>query len=71
MWRKRTINGQITVVSAPTAGFSAQMTTDCAPFEVQFTNESSANVATFAWEFPGGVPATSNQEKLGCDLQCA
>lgn len=57
-----TINGQVSVVSAPTAGFSAQMTTDCAPFEVQFTNESSANVATFAWEFPGGVPATSDEE---------
>ena len=58
----KTINGQVTVVSAPTAGFSANETKGCAPFEVQFTNESSANATMFMWAFPGGTPATSTEE---------
>jgi PKD repeat protein len=52
----------ITVVSMPTAGFSASATAGCAPFTVQFTNESSENATTFAWQFPGGTPATSPAE---------
>jgi len=58
----KAINGQITVVSPPTAGFSAMQTSGCEPFEVHFTNESSSNAASFAWEFPGGDPATSTDE---------
>ncbi|MEO1259168.1 MAG: PKD domain-containing protein [Bacteroidota bacterium] len=58
----KVINGQVNVVSAPTASFSAQETTGCAPFVVQFQNESSANTESFAWEFPGGDPATSDSE---------
>ncbi len=58
----KTINGQITVVSPPTAAFSAGQTSGCEPFEVQFSNESSANAESFAWEFPGGDPATSSDE---------
>lgn len=58
----KTINGQITIVTPPTASFSAAQTTGCEPFEVQFTNESTENAASFEWEFPGGTPATSNEE---------
>lgn len=57
-----TINGQFTVVTMPTAGFSAAETSGCAPLTVQFNNESSANATNFAWSFPGGTPATSSQE---------
>jgi PKD repeat protein len=57
-----TMNGQFTVATPPTAAFSALNTKGCAPFEVQFANESSANSATFAWEFPGGTPSTSSEE---------
>ena len=58
----KVINGQVNVVLVPTASFSAAQTTDCAPFVVQFQNESSANAESFAWEFPGGDPATSDEE---------
>lgn len=57
-----TTNGQFTVATPPTASFSAASTKGCAPFEVQFLNESSENAATFAWEFPGGTPSTSSEE---------
>ncbi len=58
----KTINGQFTVVSLPTAGFSAEQTTGCEPFEVHFSNESTTNAESFEWEFPGGMPATSSDE---------
>lgn len=57
-----TVNGQFTIVLPPTAGFSASQTSGCAPLEVQFNNESSANATSFSWSFPGGSPATSTQE---------
>ncbi len=57
-----TTDGQFTVVTPPTASFSAANTKGCVPFEVQFSNESSENAATFEWEFPGGTPSTSGEE---------
>ena len=48
-------------MGAPIAAFSADQTTGCAPFVVQFENLSSDNADSFAWEFPGGSPATSNE----------
>lgn len=56
------VDGQFTLVTAPTAGFSTAVTKGCSPFEVQFSNESSENAVSFAWEFPGGSPAVSNEE---------
>ncbi len=58
----KTTEGQFTIVSPPTAGFSAPVTSGCAPFEVQFENESSENAVSFSWSFPGGNPATSTEE---------
>jgi PKD repeat protein len=49
----------VTVVTPPTAGFTASPTSGCAALIVQFTNASSANTTTFNWVFPGGDPATS------------
>lgn len=54
-----TASQTVTIVTPPTAGFSANNTTGCAPFTVQFNNQSSANSATYAWTFPGGTPSTS------------
>ncbi|MEO6760092.1 MAG: PKD domain-containing protein, partial [Saprospiraceae bacterium] len=48
------------VSSLPTAAFTADATSGCAPFEVQFTNQSGSNASTFAWSFQGGNPATSS-----------
>lgn len=52
----------VTAVTAPQADFSAISTGNCAPLEVQFTNESSANATGFAWTFEGGTPETSGDE---------
>ncbi len=57
-----TINGQFSIVTPPAASFSAAQTSGCAPLEVSFNNESSANATNFAWSFPGGTPGTSTQE---------
>ncbi len=57
-----TATQQVTIVTPPTAGFSAALTEGCAPFTVQFNNESSENATSFEWEFPGGNPATSTDE---------
>ncbi len=50
----------VVIVTPPAAGFTANNTLGCAPLLVQFTNTSSSNATTFAWEFPGGNPSTSS-----------
>ncbi len=49
----------VTVVLPPTAAFSANTTSGCAPLTVTFINESSADATDFAWTFEGGTPASS------------
>ncbi len=49
----------IDILSAPSAAFSASPLSGCAPLQVQFTDQSSANTATRNWLFPGGTPASS------------
>ena len=57
-----TTTEEVTVVTPPTAGFSAAVTEGCAPFTVQFSNESSENATSWQWGFPGGTPAASTDE---------
>ncbi len=54
-----TLTQVVNVVTMPKASFVANNVIGCAPLQVQFDNQSSANAATFAWEFPGGKPANS------------
>ncbi len=54
-----TLAQTVTIVTPPTAGFTAAPTSGCGPLEVQFTSTSSANAVEFYWEFPGGTPDTS------------
>ncbi len=54
-----TVEQQITIITAPTAGASADVTEGCADLEVQFFNQSSDNADTFEWSFPGGSPPSS------------
>lgn len=54
-----TVSSEFTIVTPPSAGFSAAQTEGCQPFEVQFSNESSANATNYAWQFPGGTPSVS------------
>ncbi len=56
-----TVMQRVIIETAPTADFAAQNATGCAPLTVQFQNQSSANATSFEWQFPGGVPASSNE----------
>ncbi|MCO6477300.1 MAG: PKD domain-containing protein, partial [Phaeodactylibacter sp.] len=49
----------VEVFSPPTAAFSANVLSGCAPLSVQFSNGSSPNATYFQWSFQGGTPATS------------
>ncbi len=53
----------VTISSAlPAVNFNAGQREGCAPFEVQFINESSGNSESFLWLFPGGSPESSTAE---------
>ncbi|MCB0642584.1 MAG: PKD domain-containing protein, partial [Phaeodactylibacter sp.] len=52
----------VIVVNPPTAGFSSSSTNGCAPFAVQFVDESSENTTGWVWTFPGGTPSTSTSQ---------
>ena len=53
---------EVTIATAPTAGFVADVTSGCAPLTVNFTSQSSANTTTWNWSFPGGTPSSSTEE---------
>ena len=57
-----TFTQTVTIVTPPTAGFTASPTSGCGPLTVQFTSTSSANANTFNWSFPGGTPSSSNAQ---------
>jgi len=52
----------VEIVTPPIVGFTADITSGCAPLNVQFTNASSDNVVDYFWAFEGGSPATSSVE---------
>jgi len=50
----------VSIFLPPTAGFSVPATIfGCGSAQVNFQNQSSANVVSFAWSFPGGTPSSS------------
>lgn len=50
---------EVEVVTAPTAGFSAESTEGCAPFELSLTNTASANATSITYTAAGAVPPVS------------
>jgi len=54
-----TSTSTVTIVTPPTANFTATPTSGCAPLTVQYTSTSSTNATTFSWQFPGGNPTSS------------
>ncbi len=58
----RILPGPAPVETPPIASFTATPTAGCAPLTVQFTNTSSSNPATFNWQFPGAIPASSTDQ---------
>ncbi len=49
------------VTAAPETAFGSDVQTGCAPLTVVFDN-ASVGATSWAWEFPGGTPATSTLE---------
>ena len=52
----------VTVLTPPTAAFTASPTSGCGPLTVQFSDASTANATSFNWQFPGGTPSSSMEE---------
>ncbi len=46
----------------PSANFSSTSTSGCKGLSINFEDVSSGTVNNYAWQFPGGIPSTSNQE---------
>ncbi|MFM8370764.1 MAG: PKD domain-containing protein, partial [Bacteroidota bacterium] len=57
-----TVTQTVTIVTPPSAEFTAGPLTGCPGLTVVFDNNSSDNATTFAWSFPGGSPDTSSLE---------
>lgn len=49
----------ITVLSAPTAAFTSDVTSGCIDFDVQYDASASINVVSYDWLFEGGTPSTA------------
>jgi len=48
--------------TAPVASFTFEQFEDCAPAEVQYTDESTGSNLSFLWSFPGGSPSSSTSQ---------
>ena len=57
-----TQNTVIIDAAAPTAFFTAEPTSGCAPLEVTYIDQSSDNVTEWSWVFEGGIPSTSTEQ---------
>lgn len=51
----------ISIQSSPTASFTSDMTSGCAPLTVAYTSTSS-NAVSYSWTFEGGNPSQSDDE---------
>lgn len=47
---------------APTAAFTISETSGCAPFVVEFGDQSAGTPTSWSWEFPGGNPSSSTEQ---------
>lgn len=57
---KRTATIRVVQAVAPTANFTATITTACEGQEVSFTDLSTGPPSSWAWSFPGGTPSSSS-----------
>lgn len=57
------IINEVAANALPSAGFTtANASTGCLPYTVEFTDASSSNVTEWLWTFEGGEPSTSTEE---------
>jgi len=54
----KSVTGHCTGVPVPTAAFNATPTSCCAPLEVNFTDQSTGNPTSWAWDFGDGNTST-------------
>jgi PKD repeat protein len=52
----------VTIVTPPSAGFGANVTSGCADLTVQFSDQSSSNATSWSWSFIGGNPSSSTEQ---------
>ncbi len=55
-----TTQQNVVISSLPTADFTANITSGCAPLTVEFTSTSSSNTEFLFWTFEGGDPVNSS-----------
>ena len=55
-----TIVRDISLSETPSAFFSTDATSGCAPFTIRFTDQSTGTINNREWQFPGGNPTSSN-----------
>lgn len=55
------VTGTVAAVG-PTASFTSNTATVCAGQSVNFTDQSTPNITSWSWSFPGGTPSTSTQQ---------
>jgi len=58
----KTVNNYIIVTQAPTANFSANVASGCAPLTIQFTDTSTGSPTGWSWNFTGGNPSSANTQ---------
>ena len=56
-----TTTQEVSILTAPTAGFEFTPGQGCIPLTVQFTSTAVGQVDTYLWTFEGGEPATSSE----------
>ncbi len=52
----------LNLYTVPTAAFSNSTASGCAPFTVNFTDNSTNAITEWAWSFPGGNPSSSTDQ---------
>lgn len=57
-----TVEVEIVLGDVPNASFSFSGHSGCAPFQVQFIDQSQNNPTSWLWLFEGGEPAMSNEQ---------
>ncbi len=53
---------RVAVGAVPLGAFSVDNNIGCAPLTVQYVDQSKGRITRWAWSFPGGAPATSNEQ---------
>lgn len=57
-----TYTQNVVIITEPDAGFTVNTTIGCAVLSVNFTDISSGDPVSWAWDFPGGTPSSSTEQ---------